>query len=61
VVIDLFDVFGRKLMTQFNEVNIFDDKITSEFILSQTNIGSGIYIVRVSYNSETFQSKLIVQ
>jgi len=39
----------------------FTGKISGEFNLTKTPIKPGIYIVKITYKTETYQAKLIVQ
>jgi len=60
-IVDLHDVFGRKIASQTLTVNVLGKSIGGEYNLTQTPINPGIYIVKITYKSESYQAKLIVQ
>lgn len=51
--LEVFSVFGQKMMHQ---------KISHENKLDFTNLGKGVYILRVKANSETIgQTKIVIK
>lgn len=61
VLLAIYDVIGKQLSIQNVEVHKFGGKIKGSVKLPDSTIKSGIYFVKITYKSETYQAKLIVQ